>query len=64
MNDEEFFQLVNDRLEGWELADFLGLSALDICLEFEHKLTSPVRRQLALFCDLIDEDEEENEEDY
>jgi hypothetical protein len=57
MSEEAFYQLVDDRLEGWELCDMLGLTAMDLCLEFKDKITPTKMRQLKELLE-IEEDEE------
>ena len=59
---DDIIKMLNDRLEGWELAEALGLSAEDIALAFEEI----VEEKMAQLKELLDiEDEEfDDEEDY
>ena len=65
MSKEDLFKLINDRLEGWELAEIIQLSAEDICLSFEDEVLDKITaiREL-LNIDTIDDGEEEETFDY
>ena len=39
MSLDELASLLNDRLEGWELAELLEISSEDLCLAFEDLVT-------------------------
>lgn len=48
--------MLDDRLDGWELAELLGLTAREICLEFEDKIDEKIK-DIKELLDLEDEDE-------
>lgn len=57
---DDIIKMLNDRLEGWELAEALGLSAEDIALAFEEI----VEEKIAQLKELLEvEDEEIDEEE-
>ncbi len=57
---DDIIKMLDDRLEGWELAELLGLSAEDIALAFE----DIVEDKIAQLKELLEvEDEEIDEED-
>lgn len=58
---DDIISLLNDRLEGWELAELLGLSAEDIALAFEEVLDEKVE-QLKELLEIEDSDEQDDEE--
>ena len=61
---DDIIKLLNDRLEGWELAELLGLSAEDVALAFED-IVEEKMAQLKELLEIEDEhDEEENDERY
>lgn len=53
--------MLNDRLEGWELAEALGLSAEDIALAFEDVVEDKMA-QLKELLDIEDDDSDEQDE--
>lgn len=58
---DDIIKMLNDRLEGWELAEALGLSAEDVALAFE----DVVEDKMAQLKELLDiEDDEDNDEEY
>jgi hypothetical protein len=59
---DDLIKMLDDRLEGWELAELLGLSAEDIALAFEEV----VEEKMAQLKELleIEDDSEENDEQY
>ena len=57
---DEIIKLLNDRLEGWELTEILGLSAEDIALAFEETLEDKMAQIKELLG--IENDEDEYEE--
>jgi hypothetical protein len=58
----DIISMLNDRLEGWELADLLGLSAEDVALAFEDLVEEKIQ-QLKELLEVEDEDDD-NEEEY
>lgn len=56
MTKEELIEMLDDRLDGWELAELLGLTAREICLEFEDKIDEKIK-DIKELLDLEDEDE-------
>lgn len=60
---DDIIKMLNDRLEGWELAEALGLSAEDIALAFEEVVEEKMA-QLKELLDIEDEEDSDNEEDY
>ncbi len=57
---DDIIKLLDDRLEGWELAELLGLSAEDIALAFEEV----VEDKMAQLKELLEiEDEEDSDEE-
>lgn len=57
---DDIIVLLNDRLEGWELAEALGLSAEDIAFAFEELLEEKIV-QIKELLEIEDEELEENE---
>lgn len=57
---DDIIKMLNDRLEGWELAEALGLSAEDIALAFE----DVVEDKMAQLKELLDIEDEDIDEDY
>ena len=57
---DDIIKMLNDRLEGWELAEALGLSAEEIALAFE----DVVEDKMAQLKELLDIEDEEIDEDY
>lgn len=58
---DDIITMLDDRLEGWELAELLGLSAEEIALAFEDKLED----KMAQIKELLEiEDEDDEYEDY
>jgi len=55
------FQLINDRLEGWELVELLGISAEEICLAFEDEVYRKIKEIKELL--LLDEEGENDDEE-
>lgn len=53
--------MLDDRLEGWELAELLGLSAEDIALAFQDVVEDKMAQLKELL--EIEDDEDEYEED-
>ena len=60
---DDIIKLLNDRLEGWELAELLGLSAEDIALAFEEVVEDKIAQLKELLEIEDDEEDEEYEED-
>ena len=60
---DEIIALLNDRLEGWELAELLGLSAEDIALAFEDTVEEKMA-QLKELLDIEDEDEDNERQEH
>jgi len=56
---DDIIDLLNDRLEGWELAEHLGLSAEDIARAFEELVEEKIEQLKELL--EIEEDEDEDE---
>lgn len=57
---DDIIRMLNDRLEGWELAEILGLSAEDVALAFEEI----VEEKIAQLKELLEiEDDEQDDED-
>jgi hypothetical protein len=61
MTKEELFQLINDRFEGWELVELLGISAEEICLAFEDEVFRKMKEIKELL--LLDEDDEYDDDE-
>lgn len=59
---DDIIKMLNDRLEGWELAEALGLSAEDIALAFEDVVEDKMA-QLKELLNIEDEEDEEYEEE-
>lgn len=59
---DDIIKMLNDRLEGWELAEALGLSAEDIALAFE-ELVEDKMAQLKELLDIEDDEDEEYEQE-
>ena len=57
---DDIIKMLNDRLEGWELAELLGLSAEDIALAFEDAVEEKIA-QLKELLEIEDEDIDEQE---
>lgn len=57
---DDIITLLNDRLEGWELAEALGLTAEDIALAFEER----VEEKIAQLKELLEIEDEDNDEEY
>jgi len=60
---DDLIKMLDDRLEGWELAELLGLSAEDIALAFEEVIEEKMA-QLKELLEIEDEDNEEDDERY
>ena len=58
---DDIISLLNDRLEGWELAELLGLSAEEIALAFEEVLDEKIE-QLKELLEIEDSDDEEDDQ--
>jgi hypothetical protein len=58
---DDLIKMLDDRLEGWELTELLGLSAEDVALAFEEV----VEEKMAQLKELleIEDDEEDDEEE-
>ncbi len=56
---DDIIKMLDDRLEGWELAELLGLSAEDIALAFEEV----VEEKIAQLKELLEVEDEETDED-
>jgi hypothetical protein len=66
MSNEELYTLLNDRFEGWELVDLLGLSAEEICLAFQDEVNrkmNELKEILGLDEGYGDDDDEEDDYD-
>lgn len=59
MSKEDLFKLIDDRFEGWELVEIIGISAEEICLAFEDEVMRKMKELKELL--LLDEDEEDEE---
>lgn len=57
---DDIITKLNDRLEGWELTEILGLSAEDIALAFEEQLDEKIE-QLKELLEIEDDDSDEQE---
>jgi intein/homing endonuclease len=65
MSKEDLFKLINDRLEGWELAELLEVDAEDICLAFEDQVLDKIESIKELLnIDTVDDGEEEETHNY
>jgi hypothetical protein len=58
---DDIIKMLDDRLEGWELAELLGLSAEDIALAFEEIVEEKIA-QLKELLEVEDEDIDEEDE--
>ena len=56
---DDIIKMLDDRLEGWELAELLGLSAEDVALAFEDTL----EEKMAQIKELLEIEEEDDNED-
>jgi hypothetical protein len=64
MSKEELFKLINDRLEGWELAELIEIDAEEMCLAFEDKVLDNIEEIKELLNIDTDDGEEEETTDY
>jgi hypothetical protein len=57
---DDIIKMLNDRLEGWELAEHLGLTAEDVALAFED-LVEEKMAQLKELLEIEDDDDEQED---
>ncbi len=57
---DDIIKMLDDRLEGWELAELLGLSAEDIALAFEEI----VEEKIAQLKELLEVEDDEDSDEY
>jgi DNA-directed RNA polymerase specialized sigma subunit len=59
---DDIIKMLNDRFEGWELADFLGVTAEDVALAFED-IVEEKMAQLKELLEIEDDDDDEQDND-
>lgn len=57
---DDIIKMLDDRFEGWELAEFLGLSAEDIALAFEEHIED----KIVQIKELLEIEDENIDEEY
>ena len=57
---DDIVKMLDDRLEGWELAELLNLSAEDIALAFEEQIED----KIAQLKELLEIEDDEDEQEY